>query len=88
MLTLYVCSPYVIWRAKSMRPVCGLPGYTILNGTIKKKFTCMKCVLIPSTATFARNVSHSNNNSARKYHKCTTGLHVKYPLFLSDFNQT
>jgi hypothetical protein len=39
-------------------------------------------VLIFST-TFVWNSSHSVNNPARYYHKCT-----QFPLFLSDFNET
>ena len=31
--------------------------------------------------TFVRNISHSEENSARYYHKCM-GHHVKYQLFL------
>ena len=38
---------------------------------------------------FARNISRSKNDSARYDHKRThIGLHVKYPLFLSCFNET
>jgi uncharacterized protein YozE (UPF0346 family) len=45
------------------------------------------CVLIVST-TFVRNVSYSKNNSAR-HHNCSyVGLHVKYTLLLSDFNES
>jgi hypothetical protein len=40
--------------------------------------------LILST-TFVRNTSHSKENCAR-CHKLYMGLRVKYPLFLSDFN--
>ena len=45
------------------------------------------CVLIFST-TFVWNFSYSKHNSAIYYHKRRIGLHVKYPLFLSDFNRT
>ena len=39
------------------------------------------------SANFVQNISRSKKNSARYYHKCTyIGLHVKYRLFLSDFN--
>ena len=44
------------------------------------------CVLIFST-TFVRNVLHSKNLASHD-HLCYIGLHVKYPLFLSDFNET
>jgi hypothetical protein len=46
------------------------------------------CVLSFSTSG-GWNISHSKNNSVRYYHKCTyISLHVKYLLFLSDFNET
>ena len=48
------------------------------------------CVLIFST-TLLRNISHSKRNWAISphFHKCThIGLHVKCPLFLSDFKET
>ena len=44
------------------------------------------CVLIFST-TFVWNFSHSKNNSARYYHKCTM-FSPKVPLFLSGFSET
>jgi len=38
---------------------------------------------------FVLNISHSKKNWLRYYHTCTyIGLHVKYPLFLSNFNET
>ena len=43
------------------------------------------CVLIFSI-NFIRNIFHSKNNSAKYDQKSYIGLHVKYPLFLSDFN--
>jgi hypothetical protein len=46
---------------------------------------CGMRVLIFCT-TFVWNISHSRKNWAR-YHKYI-GSHVKYPLFLSDFNET
>jgi hypothetical protein len=45
------------------------------------------CVLIFST-TFPWNSSHSRKNSARYDQKCKLVLALKYPLFLSDFNET
>ena len=45
------------------------------------------CVLIFST-TFVWNISHSKKNSARFDKKTHIGPHVKYPLILSDFNET
>jgi hypothetical protein len=43
------------------------------------------CVLVSSTL-FVGNISHPKN-LASYYQKCV-GLHVKYLLFLSDFNET
>jgi hypothetical protein len=37
--------------------------------------------------TFIRNISYSEQNLARYYHKRTNGLRVKYPLVLSDINE-
>jgi hypothetical protein len=47
------------------------------------------CVLFIST-NFVRNISHSKKNWARydKRNVRNIGLHVMYPLFLSDFNET
>ena len=45
------------------------------------------CVLFLST-TCIGNINHSKKNSERYYHKCTyAGLHVNFPLLLSDFNR-
>jgi hypothetical protein len=43
------------------------------------------CVVIFFTS-FAQNISHSKNESDMI--KMCIDLHVKYPLFLSDFNET
>jgi hypothetical protein len=44
--------------------------------------------LIFST-NFVWKFYHSKKKSARYYHKCTyIGLHVKYPLFLADFDES
>jgi hypothetical protein len=45
------------------------------------------CVLISSTQ-FVWNISHSTKNLARYDQKIHIVLHVKYLLFLSDFNET
>jgi hypothetical protein len=73
--------------------ICGLWLHRIfrhylINGTIfGKKLLNIKCVMIFST-TFFQNISNSKKNLARYCRKCENGLHVKYPLFLSDFNET
>jgi hypothetical protein len=45
------------------------------------------CVLIFST-TFVLNISYSKKKWARYDQKTWIGLHIKYPLFLSYFNDT
>jgi len=44
------------------------------------------CVLISST-NFVWNIFHSEKNWARYDQKICTGIHVKYPSILSDFNE-
>jgi hypothetical protein len=63
------------------------PHY-LINGTIlgKNIIEHEMYVLIFSTS-FVWKKFHSKKNSATHYHKYR-GLHVKYPLFLSDFNET
>ena len=52
----------------------------------KKKVTeYIMCALIFST-TFVSSISHSKKKWARYDKKMYISLHVKYPLFLSDFN--
>jgi hypothetical protein len=79
--------------------ICGLSGSNIFFHIIswtarcweKKTLFNMKCVLIFSTKFFW-NISHSTKNSALYYHEILSwmyvGLHVKYLLYLSDFNET
>jgi hypothetical protein len=85
----------VIQHIKSMHRIifCGLSGSAIffphylINGTIfRKTLLNVKCVLI-FCKTFVWDISHSKKNSERYYHKCIC-LHVEYPLFLLDFNET
>jgi hypothetical protein len=45
------------------------------------------CVLIFST-TYIKNISLFQKKCARYDKKMCAGLHVKYPLLLSDFNET
>ena len=68
--------------------VCGPSGSTIffniMNGMIfGKKFTEHKISVFIFPTHFIWNISHSKMNSERYYHK-----YEKYPLFLSDFNET
>ena len=70
-------------------PVLPYFSTLLINGTVfgKKKVIERKICVLIFCKTFVRNVSHSENNS-EIYHKCTFfGLHVKYRLFLSDFNE-
>ena len=45
------------------------------------------CVLIAST-NHVWSISHSKKKWTRCDEKMYIGLHVKYPLFLPDFNET
>jgi len=64
--------------------ILSLKRHDFLKNFIEDKM----CVLIFCT-TFVRNISHSKKKWAKfYYHKCIIGLHCKYPLFLSDFNET
>jgi hypothetical protein len=73
--------------------VCGLPGSTIHFHFISKRARLggrgvtgrKRCVLISST--FAWSISNCKSNKAKMI-KMYIGLHVKYLLFLSDFNET
>jgi len=86
---LAIIGPY----AKHLFSVWSLRLYHIfsqypINGTIfRKEYLHKKCIFICST-TFVWNISHSKKNSARNFHELYIYLHVKCPLFLSDFNQT
>jgi hypothetical protein len=60
------------------------PHY-LINGTIfgkKKSYGIQKCVLI-----FSKTFLILRRNERRMIKMCIY-LHVKYPLFLSDFNET
>jgi hypothetical protein len=45
------------------------------------------CVYIFS-ATFVWNISHSKKEFSQIWSEMYVGLHVQYPLFSSDFNET
>ena len=62
------------------------PHY-LINSRLKKKLQMIKCVLIFST-TFVWNIYHSKKKWVTYDQKMYIGVHVKYPLFLSDFNET
>ena len=86
--------------ASFLRQYCHLlpvwPGYIsphyIINCKIfeKKILYWQWNVSLDFYTTFVWNISHSERKSARYYYECTycLGLHVKYPLVLSDFNHT
>jgi hypothetical protein len=91
-----VCVALVIQHAMRLRNIVlfGL-FHSIIISTLsqkrhdlKKKGTEHKvCVVIFST-TFFWNIPHSKKNRARYDQKICIGLRIKYPLFLSDFNET
>jgi cytochrome c oxidase assembly protein Cox11 len=54
---------------------------------LRKKVTEHKMCVLTFSTTFVSNISHSKKSSAR-YYQMYIGLHTKYPLFLSDFNET
>jgi hypothetical protein len=69
--------------------LCNIFPHYLMKGTIfeKKVIEHKMCVLIFST-TFVWNISYSKNNGARYDQNCVLVFHVKYPLFLSDFNES
>jgi len=67
-----------------------LPYFSTLSHkshTFWKSITEHKMHVVTFSTTFVWNISQSKKNTARYYHKCALSLHVKYPLFLSDFNE-
>ena len=75
--------------------ICGLPRSTtffphcVINGTIfGKQLLNIKCVFFSIFfKTFVCNISQSKK-IAQDMIKMYIGLHVMYPLFLSDLNET
>ena len=61
------------------------PHYLIKDTILEKNIEYELCVSILST-TFVWNIFHSKKNW-EMWSKKYIGLHVKYPLFLSDFNK-
>jgi hypothetical protein len=62
-------------------------AHYLINGTIiETSLLNTKCVIF--STTFVWNISHSKRNWVRHDKKMHTGLHVKQPFFLSDFNKT
>jgi len=67
--------------------ICGLYHFCHISYMAQfseKKLLHIKCVFRFSLK-FIRNMPHSKKKSARY---CLTCLHIKYLLFLSDFNET
>ena len=65
-----------------------LQYFSKLFGTIfENKFTDYKTRVFIFSTTFVWKLSHYKKKWARYDQKCMIGLHVKYPLFLSDFNE-
>jgi hypothetical protein len=66
-------------------PVLNIFPHCLKNGTIfRKKITGHKMFFF-IFSTIVSNSSHSKKNLAR-YDKTDNGLHIKCPLFLSDFS--
>jgi hypothetical protein len=59
----------------------------LVNGKIKKNTEHESAVFISST-TAVWIISHSKKNWVKQDHKSCIGIHVTYPLFFSDFNET
>jgi hypothetical protein len=69
------------------------PHYLIKRTIFGKHLLYIKCVVLIFSTTFVGNISQENSardiiNVHTRRSKSTSGLHVKCPLFLSDFNET
>jgi len=90
----------VVWNWNSTQSTCAalnchlwsvslyhiFPHYLTHGTMFSKKLLNIKYLLIFSI-NFVWNISYPKKSWARYYHKCTC-LHVKYPLFLGDCNET
>jgi hypothetical protein len=64
------------------------PHYLINSTILEKKVTEHKVCVSSFSTTHVWNTFHSKKKQARYDKKMYIGLHVKYPLLLSDFNET
>jgi len=95
--TTWVCVALGIQHAMCMGHlvICGLPRSTIIynfshkrHDFRKKKVTEHKMRVLIFSTTFVWNISHSKKKWERYDKTMYNGLHVKYPSFLSDCNET
>jgi hypothetical protein len=93
-----------VWDCSLRYPACNVQHITqchlwpvkvyifshyLINGMIfKKKVIEHKMCVFLIFSMFVWNISHSKKNWVRYDQKPYIGLHVKYPLFLSEFNET
>jgi len=88
-LTYPTCNVHVLYC--HLRPVwhCNIfPHYLIkARFSKKKKLLNIKCVFWFFSTTFVWNISQYRKKWARYDQKMFIGLHVKYLLLLSDFNE-
>jgi hypothetical protein len=75
--------------------ICGLSGSTIcFHATssaarfLEKKVIAHKLSALIFSTTSVLNISLSEKNEEKRYEKMYLGIHVKYSLFLPDFQQT
>jgi hypothetical protein len=77
---------YVAWNAQA--PYDRLWPHYVINATIlEKNLLSIKCVFLFSLQLLSETV-HILSGTGRDMIKIYIGLHVKYPLLLSDFNET